>query len=204
VYFVLQVCWRGLLVRGLTAVHGHPLQSVPKRCDVWRMFTISHQGRTVLRGSWTTGRMLSLRGRLPRVPGAEEVARFRDPALTRASVYPSLVPSMSKKNGQKYRRLWRLSALDLSGNLCSWASWRRSSRIAWVSADVEVTFRTFLCLGECRHLLYRPADPLSGLVWTPRLPPERFLGENRNLCYPPNIPLPECRNMGCHPNVSLS
>jgi hypothetical protein len=176
VYVVLQVCSRGLLVRGRTAVHGHPQQSVPKRCDVWRMFTISHQGRTVLRGSWTTGRMLSLRGRLPRLPGAEEVARFRDPALTRANVCPYLVPSMSKKNGPKYRRLWRLSALDLSGNLCSWANWRRSSRIAWVSADVEVTFRMFLCLCEYRHLLYCQADPLSGLVWTPRLPPGRFFG----------------------------
>jgi hypothetical protein len=144
VYVVLQVCSRVPLVRDRTAVRGHPPQSAPKRCDVWRMFTITHQGRTVLRGSWMTGRMLSLRGRLPHVPGAEEVALFRDPALTRASVCQSLVPSMSKRNGPKYQRLWRLSALVLSGNLFSWASWRRSSRIAWVSTEVKVAFE-FLC-----------------------------------------------------------
>ena len=67
----------------------------------------------------TTGRKLSLRGRLLHVPGAQEVGRVRDLALTRASVYPFLVPSMNKRNGPKYQRLWRPSALGLSENLYS-------------------------------------------------------------------------------------
>jgi hypothetical protein len=150
-YVVFQVCSRGLLVKVRRAVHGHPLQSVQKRCDGWRMFTMPRQGRMVLRGDWMRGRKLSLRGLLPHVPGAEVVARVRDPALTRASVYPFLAPSMNKRNGPKYRRLWHLSVLDLSENRCSWASWRRNSRIAWVSADIQVTFRAFLCLGKCGH-----------------------------------------------------
>lgn len=173
---VFQVCSRGLQVRVRTAVHGHPLQSVPKRCDAWRMCTIPHQGRTVLRGNLTTGRKLSLRGRLLHVPGAQEVGRVRDLALTRASVYPFLVPSMNKRNGPKYQRLWRPSALGLSENLYSWASWRRSSRTAWVSADVP--------LSGCAYLGYRPVVPLSRLVWTPVLPPGCFFGWVRRSLLP--------------------